>query len=115
MRTFAVMLFVAAPLTVSLACSHVPPSLSLDRCPPRATVADSSGPRLVAGGKGVAAREEPPTADEGTAGPASARLVSGGRGVPERVDPAPQRGMTASATPHLVAGGRGVAPRMECE
>jgi len=114
MRKLTVVLLGTIPLVASAACSQLPPPVALDRCPPRAAAAASSGPRLAAGGKGVLPREAPEV-DEGITGPPSDRLVSGGRGVPERVESATPSAAAPAGTPHLVAGGRGVPPRTECE
>lgn len=99
------------------ACAHMPESASLDRCPPRTTIASPSGPRLVAGGKGVAPREVFPTVDEGVGfATTTTTLASGGTGVPERVVTPPSASTgPAPATPRLVSGGRGVPPRIECD
>ena len=107
--SFTAVLFIA-----SAACSQISQPVSVDRCPPRAAALASSSPRLSAGGRGVAPREEPSTSDDGTTGPASPRLASGGRGVPPRVETS-EPGTATSRTPHLVAGGRGVAPWTECD
>jgi hypothetical protein len=109
-------MILAVGLVATSACSHMPASESFDRCPPRATIAGASGPRLASGGTGVAPREVLPTVDEGVlGGGTTTTLASGGTGVPERVvTPSPSR-VPAPATPHLVAGGRGIPPRVECE
>jgi hypothetical protein len=95
------------------ACSQMPEPVSVDRCPPRTAGVASSSPRLSAGGKGVAPREEPSTSD-GTTAPVSPHLASGGRGVQPRVETS-EPGPAISTTPRLAAGGRGVAPRTECD
>ena len=113
-RMPVLLLLIGVPFIASAACSQMADPVSVDRCPPRSAPLASSSPRLSAGGKGVAPREEPSTYDEGTTGPASSRLASGGRGVSPRVETS-EPGTATSRTPHLVAGGRGVAPWTECD
>jgi len=101
---------------VFLGCSTVMGGQAANDCIPRDMTASSEPTtRLVAGGRGVAARETTSAAAVGGAS-SDQTLAAGGRGVPFREETSNFGSRKTGTAPssHLVAGPPGTPVRVEC-